>query len=356
MPDAEIVVAINGTNYAGWKAADVTCSMDALCGSFNVELSDKWSEQQIPREIRPGDSCQVFADGEPVITGYVDVVSPSIGPDEHKVVISGRDKTADMVDCSGEIESFEAYGITLGDLANELAGAFGIQVKTECDVGPAFYRVAVEPGETAFDCLDRYAKKRGVLCTTDGEGALVLSSRENFKDSGSAIVEGVNLESGSTTLDFRDRYSDYKTNGQMPSIFKGTRDPVHDQIGKAMDQNVRRYRPLFLSCEMNASCDDARIRSENECAYRAGKSLRVNITVAGWRHSGGELWRPRQLVAVTSDSLYLDGTPLVISTVRYAFSDSGGTVAELELTRPDAYLMQCSGQVEEDPVELFQRQ
>ncbi len=353
MPDAEIVVAINGTNYAGWTAADATRSLDALCGSFNVELSDRWGEQQIPREIRPGDACQVFADGEPVITGYVDVVSPSIGPDEHKVAISGRDKTADMVDCSGEIESFEAYNITLDALATMLAKPFGIQVKTICGVGAAFYRVALEPGETAFDCLDRYAKKRGILCTTDGEGALVLSSRENFKECGAAIVEGVNLLSGVANFDFRDRFSEYTTNGQMPSMFGGARDPVHDQVGRARDNNVKRYRPLFLSCEMNACGDDARIRSENECAYRAGKSLRANIDVPGWRHAGGELWTPGQLIPVTSDSLYLDGPLLVGSGVRYAFSSEGGTIAELELTRPDAYLMQCAGEVEEDPYALF---
>lgn len=121
----EITVSINGTNYAGWTAADVTRSMDAVCGEFNVELFDRWGELEMPREIRPGDECQVFAGGEPVITGYVDSVRPSIGPNHHKVAISGRDKICDLVDCSAELESFELLGVTLDALAQKLCAPFG---------------------------------------------------------------------------------------------------------------------------------------------------------------------------------------------------------------------------------------
>lgn len=352
MPE-EIVVNINSTNYAGWKAADVTRSMDSVCGTFNVSLSDRWGEQEIPREIRPGDQCQVLADGEPVITGYVDLVSPEISANDHGVTISGRDKTEDLVDCSAEIESFEEYEIKLDALANLLCSNFGIQVRVETDVGPCFTRVAVEPGETAYNCLDRYARKRGVLCTTDGHGALVLSSRSDFSSSGAAVVEGENLEKGTATYDFRDRFRDYKAHGQMPAFFNGSCCPVHDQVGEARDTNMMRYRPLLLTCEQWASCDDARIRAENECAYRAGRSTRVNVTVPGWRNAGGGLWEPRKTVPVTSDSLYLDNAELVISSVRYTFNDSGGTITELEMTRPDAYLRDCSGQVESEPYELF---
>lgn len=351
--DEEIIVAINGTNYGGWKAAEVTRSMDSVCGGFSVEVFDRWESQSIPREIRPGDACQVLLGDEPVITGYVDVVRPSISDEEHKITVSGRDRTCDLVDSSAEIESFEVFDQTLDALAVMLCEPFGIDVKVQTDVGNPFAKFAVQPGETVFACIERAAKRRGVLCTTDGEGNLVLSARGDFIAAGDAVVEGRNLLSGSAEYNHQDRFRDYKVHAQMPSFFDGASDPVHDQIGVARDTNMMRHRPLILTCESWADPADVEIRAKNECAYRAGESSRVNIQVAGWRQSGGSLWRPRLKLPVTSSSLYIaDNTELVVRTVRYTFSDGDGRKAELEMTRPDAYLKDCSGQVEDDPFDF----
>lgn len=345
----EIVVAVNGTHYAGWKAADATCSMDSVCGAFDVALFDRWGASDIPREILPGDSCQVLVDDEAVLTGYTDVVSPSISPEEHGVSISGRDKTADLVDCSAELDSFEIHNQKLDDVARSLCGKFGIKVQVNTDVGAPFARFAVQPGETAFACIERMAKLRGVLCTTSGTGDLVLSARGEFESSGDSLVEEVNIKSGVAVYDFRDRFSVYKAHAQMPALFDGADAPVHNQIGEARDANLMRYRPLILTCDSWSSSADTETRAKNECAYRAGKSSRLNIQVAGWRQSGGALWRPKMKVPVISRSLYLDNVTFVIRTVRYSFSDSDGTIAELEMTRPDAYLNSGAGEVESDP-------
>ncbi len=66
----------------------------------------------------------------------------------------------------------------------------------------------------------------------------------------------------------------------------------------------------------------------------------------------GALWKPGLKVSVTAPPVYLaDNTVLVISTVRYSYSDSDGTIAELELKPPDAFLESGRGEVGDDPID-----
>lgn len=352
MLDDEIIVMVDRARFGGWKAADATTSIESVCGAFRVDLMDKWTEESRPIEIRPGDACQVLLGDEPVITGYTDNVSPSIDADNHAVNISGRDKTCDLVDCSISLTSFEVHGLDLAALARRVCADFdGIEVKVETDVGKPFNRFAVQPGETAFACLERAAKQRGVLLTTDGDGALVLSAKGVFKASGDALIYGENIKSGTVSNDWKDRFQTYTVNGQMPAFNDGADDPVHDQIGVARDQNIMRRRPLILTAESWTTPDGAKTRAENEACCRAGNSLRVNIQVVGWRQSSGALWRPNLKVPVFAPPLYLNNVELVIATVRYSKSDSTGTIAELELKPPEAFLESGHGEVGEDPLD-----
>ncbi len=353
MLDDEIIVIVNGTRFGGWKAAEATTSIESVCGQFSVELMDKWTEESQPIEIKLFDECQVLLGDEPVITGYIDNVSPAIDADSHSVNISGRDKTCDLVDCSATVPSFELCGLDLAAIAQQVCSEFdGIEVKVETDVGKPFDRFAVQPGETAFSCIERAAKQRGVLLTTDGDGRLVLSAKGVFKDTGDALIYGQNIKKIALNRDGKNRFQTYTVHGQMPAFSDGADDPVHDQIGEARDPNIMRRRPLILTAESWTRPDAARTRAENEACCRAGNSLRVNVAVAGWRQSSGALWKPGLKVSVTAPPVYLaDNTVLVISTVRYSYSDSDGTIAELELKPPDAFLESGRGEVGDDPID-----
>ncbi len=348
MPD-DVTLSINGTDYAGWKGVTVTRSIDSVCGSFELNVSDRWPNQNIPRAIREGDECQVFLGNDVVITGFVDGVSPAITKDTHSLAVRGRDKTCDLVDCSAEIDLYELVDEDLAGIAGMVCEKFGIELKVQTGVGEPFVRFSIQPGDSAFSIIERAARQRGVSCTTDGNGALVLTARGEFKPAGDRLEEGVNLLAATADYDWTSRHQTYRVLGQMPSFHDGADDPMADMLGQARDANVMRYRPLILTCEIWTDAESAEKRAKCECAWRAGKSLRVNVQVMGWRQSNGMLWEPGYTVHLISPSLYQDDVELVISTVRYSISDSSGQIAELEMTRPDAYLDNGEGEVEKDP-------
>lgn len=344
---SEFVLSVNGMDYSGWKGISVSRSLEQLTGQFSLSISDKWAADMEPLPIEPEDACQVSLDGIPVITGYVDSATPGFDPDTVTFSVSGRDKTGDLVDCSAVVPNYEFRNATVTDIAQRLCQPFGISVIVETDVGAPFKRHAVQPGETVWNCLERAAKQRGILCTTNGRGDLVLAVPGKLQAS-DRIVQGKNCIKGNAPRDHRNRYSRYIVNGQEPSWYVGETEPHPNSFAETIDTNVKRHRPLILNSEMQCNRQSAKQRAENEATRRAGECTRFAARVQGWKQSSGELWEPNMQVSVTAPRLHVSGVVFIISTVRYSVADSGGSVVDLDLKRPDAFLYNCQGEVEND--------
>ncbi len=345
---AGIVLKVNGADYGGWLGQSAGRSIEQVCGSFNLTMTDRWRIESVAPAIRPGDECQILVDGESVLLGYLDIVEPSYSATGHLLTAAGRDKTCDLVDCSAEVDAYEFMGAGLDVIAGRLCEKFSIGLVVETGLGEPFEKFVVQPGETAFQCIERAAKQRGVLCTTDGAGNLVLGSRGT--KTGDDLVEGVNILAARHPQDWRERYSVYKVNGQMPAFFDGLNDPFEAQFAEARDSNIRRYRPLVVNCECYADPGGAAARADFECCCRAGKANRMYITVRGWRQTSGALWVPNLLVTVRSPMLAPEGVNMIVAAVTWTVGSSG-VVTELELARPDSFLEDSAGHVEEDPFE-----
>lgn len=343
---AGIVLKLNGADYGGWLEQRASRSIEHVCGTFDLSMTDRWAIEKVRRELHPGDECQILLDGESVLNGYIDVMEPSYSATSHVLRVSGRDRTCDLVDCSAEVDAYEFMGVDLETIARFLCEKFEIGLRVETATGEPFRKFVVHPGETAFQVIERAAKQRGVLCTTDGAGDLVLCSRGT--GTGDDLVEGGNILAARAPQDWRNRYSIYRVNGQMPAFLDGLDEPFEGQYGEAIDRNIHRYRPLTINCECYADAGGARARAEYECCCRAGKANRHYITVPGWRQSSDALWTPNLLVTVRSPMIDADGVNMIVAGVSWMVG-SGGEVTNLELARPDAFLEDASGQVEEDP-------
>ena len=86
--------------YEGWLSFSIVRTMDAPSGSFNLTVSDRWPGQSEPWPLKEGDECQLNLAGEPLIRGYIDSVQFGLSGTDRSLSVSGRDKAADMVDCS----------------------------------------------------------------------------------------------------------------------------------------------------------------------------------------------------------------------------------------------------------------
>lgn len=332
--NAEIKVA--AAFYGGWKVVRVSRSIEQIAGTFELEVSERWPGQPAAaRPIRPGAACQVLLDGTPIITGHVDAVDPDFDANRHGIRVAGRDKTADLVDCSAIYRTGQWRNVRLDRLAADLLKDYAIKVVVEAEVGAAFSSWNIQEGETVFECLDRAARMRALLLTSNPAGDLVIA-RAGQRRLAHGLVEGINIKAARGNFTWQDRFSRYVVKGQGRLGEDG--DTVHSApSGTVSDATVSRHRPLVVLAESHSQNATLRDRAEWERNVRRGRSARASITVQGWRDPSGALWEPNTLVPVTSPRLWLNNAWLLIVGCIYSLDDQGGTLTELAVGQPEAF-------------------
>jgi prophage tail gpP-like protein len=197
-------------------------------------------------------------------------------------------------------------------------------------------KVSVDPGDSAFEALERACRLAGVLAVSDGKGGILLT-RAGAARASTALVEGQNIKGARFQYDSGGRFARYLVTGQR----QGTDDDYGLAAamvqGSARDATVRRgARVLMVRAEAGVTPAQAASRAQWEATVRAGRATSGRITVPGWTQADGTLWPVNALVAVRSRSLGIDGQ-LLITEATYRI-DEGGTTTELTVRPPGAYL------------------
>ncbi len=335
---AEIALLVNGYAYAGWKTARVTRSMESACGSFDLSVSDRWAGQDESWPIGEEDECTVTVNGATVLTGYVDRRSHSYSADSHDISVAGRDRAGDLVDCSVIGPPWEYRNTPVLTVAQRVAQPFGVSVSQQSGLTlprPAG-KLTIDPGDTAWDVIERACRTAGLLALSDGQGGLLLT-RPGTTRATTELVEGQNILAASAEYDATGRYSRYLALGQHQGSDDYSGTPAARVKGEALDLSVLRdWRVLIVRPEGNVTAEHAKRRAEWEAIVRAARGDSINVTVQGWTQGDGALWSVNSLVRVRSPRIGVDGE-LLISEATYS-AGVDGTTTQLTLRRPDAFV------------------
>jgi len=198
-PIDPIILRIDGVDWAYWKSVEITRQMDAIAGTFSISLADRWVNGAQALPIAAGMECEVLIGRDPVLKGYIDKSSPFFSAVDHGISISGRDKSADLVDCSAVHKPGHWMNVTVLQLAGILGQPFGVSVTAEGDIGAPIPSFKLEQGETAFEALDRALKLREILACPDGAGGLVLL-KVGARQNDTTLKQGDNILIGGCTV------------------------------------------------------------------------------------------------------------------------------------------------------------
>ncbi len=328
---ANIQLLVNGQLFTGWEDVSIQESIETASGGFTLTVSDKE-----PFPVAPGDECVVLEGSEEIITGYVDKVGITLDAGTHTFSVMGRDKTADIVDCSALNKPGEWRGVKLSKIAGEIAQLFGIKViMTGTDQVIDIFKL--QPGEKGFEAIERACRLQGLLITTDGLGNLVITNPGQERAAVN-LVQGQNILQAQADFDLSQRYSQYTAIGQHngSDVYSGAQ--ANQIKAEAKDPKVVRYRPLVVVAENMVTNAQAKKRAEWEATVRAARGTKSTVTVQGWRQEGdtGALWQKNTLVECDIPLLGINGD-MLISAVTRSMSFSSGTITVLELSRPDAF-------------------
>lgn len=333
---AELSLLVNGRKYGGWKSVRVTRSIETMAGSFNLEASDRWAEQEVPWPIAEEDACRVEIDGFVVIDGYVGKRNFALAGTQRSLAFSGKDRAAALVECDAILDKWSFRDTTILEVARKVAAPFGVRVTQQPGlVLPKLNRkLVVNPGDTPFQVIQSAGAIAGVLAVSDGAGGVVLT-RAGTARCGTPLVEGENVVGASVEFDAEERFHRYVVVTQVAGTDEAPAE--HTRIrAEAIDQGVRRTnRVKLIRPETGVSVADARKRADWEARIRAAHAETVTVVVEGWTQPRGGLWPINALVPVHIPSIGIVGD-LLISQADHSLSNDGEST-QFRLVRPDAF-------------------
>ena len=326
MIDASLIV--DGTVYKGWTTLQAVSAIDAIAGEFAIS-----AEQSGDIMIYPGASAVLKLKNQIVCSGYISRAGADLSAADCGLTLGGADKTVDLAECSAMAEPDEWFNLNLHEIAVKLCSPFKIKVVNQVgDTGEVFKSFKIQLGESVFDALDRAAKARAVLVTSNETGNLVLT-RAGLNGTAESLIFGKNILNAAFSTDWSNRFSDYTVKNQT-SLIDDTQESAN-ATGTSRDLNVKRYRPLLQvvqNAEAGVSVSDM---AAWEASVRSGCCAGIDITVQGWAQSDGVLWRKNTLSRVSIPRWGIDAK-LLIKQVAFSL-DKAGAKTKLTLVSPDAY-------------------
>jgi prophage tail gpP-like protein len=346
-------IDVNGEVFENFTSASASIALDTISGTFTFSAVST-EGQLLP--FQNGDHCLILVDGISIIHGWIEKLDYSYSGSAHTITVSGRDKTADLIDStlkgiklSPPISLKQCIQAALDDI-----GATRIDiiesVKTE-KFNKAEEKISGAVAENAFSFCEKLARKRQVLLTrangeieiTNGSGVDSGAAVQNMIDS---VEDSNNILSASVSYDMTARFANYIVKSQLNPVAANTAGSIPpkqmtEQSGKAKDENVRTSRQLVIKAENASSTEQSQKRATWSANIRKARGRVYSCVVDGFKNSAGNLYAPNQLIQVTDEFAEINAK-MLLNSVDFSFSVSEGSTSTLSFVDSNAYTLELT--------------
>lgn len=339
----DLTLIVAGRELSGWTSIRVTRGIERFPSDFQIEMTELHPDDATAFTVQAGEACIVKLGGDAVVTGYIDRFSPTIGPGQHSIRVSGRSKCADLVDCAAEWPGGQISGADVLGIAQKLVLPYGgpdraITVSAPGSAGLPIQTFNLMLGETPYEIIERICRYSALLAYDDSAGNLVLSQVSDAV-AASGFTQGENIQSAAITYSMDQRYSEYMAYVQPMETFQDVGDGGN-LIATFNDPYVGRHRrKVIISESGDVDFTVTQKRAMWEAKRRMGRSFQLRLTCDSWRDKAGVLWQPNTLVPLEIAALKLTGKKWTVSEVTYK-RDMNGTTAELIIMPAEAFDVQ----------------
>ena len=333
----DVTLSVGGHDYGGWKSVSIGAGLERQARDFSLGITWQWpGGGPVPVRIRQGERVELRIGEDLLLTGHVDATPIRYDSENITLSISGRSLTADLVDCAAVNKPGQWRGQSVQTIIAALAGEYDIKVVNDAGVSAGLEDHTIEPGETAFESIDRLLTISRLFSTDDGQGRLVIAKPGSAGRAVDTLELGKNLKSGDANLDFSNVFSEYISKGQRSGTDESFGIEASEVQASIVDERITRRRVKIIQQSGQMTEAIARQRVEWERAHAIGKALEVNYTLQGWRQSNGALWRHNMIARVVDPLIGLD-RDMLISAIEYELGETG-TTARITVAPPETFL------------------
>jgi prophage tail gpP-like protein len=324
-----VQLTAGGKTYESFTRISIEYKANAAARNFAFTVTDATDTLGETWSFMPGTEVTISANGQLILTGHIESMSPRFNKTSHDVEVSGRSKGGDTVDSSVEHKTGEFRKKSVLAIAKELdLQSVGFTSDLPDQIVPKF---RLNPQETVFKALDRLARRYQMLLQGMPDGSIKIT-KGGTNGVCQALIEGVNILDASATFDDGQRHSHYKVRGQRTV---GTGKKSLKITSTSRDKGVKRYRPKHIHQETDIDFDDAKKRGDNHMNTQKARSVSATIQTQSWFDSGGKVWGANALVFVASPMLKLNNM-MLINSVHLSQAEHG-SFSVLNLVMPEAY-------------------
>ena len=325
-----VTVSVDGQEFTAWDSVAVTAGRSTAARSFTLQCAAELGTQALAWTFAPGKLVEIRSNGDLLCTGYTDKFIPRLDAKSAGVSISGRSKSADLVDCAALDETGFFEQMTPAEILQRL-DRFGVGISSEIDLDKIDYQL--NPGETVFSVADTLLRSQSATLSGQADGSAKIVGPPT-KTMAGELIEGRDFTVGQATHDWSKRYSVYRLRGQRPG---GVEDDDLEIEVIARDSKVPRFRPKVGVIAEDTTLGRAKKRARQERDRSAGAGLTAGFTVQGFRDAAGVLWEPGALVWTESPFLLLRQNMMIESVAWRQGPRKTGSTAALSMIDPRAH-------------------
>ena len=289
-----------------------------------------------------GAKVQVFLANVLAITGMICIRQSASDCNRHGVQFIGKGQSWQMTKSSIAPPLGNFDNQSYQQIAQSICGQSGVGVavapNTTVDSSP-FPKCQAQPGEPAFDFLEKLAREKQIILGSDEFGHLLLIGQgqpppqpDVFQEGGpNRNIERINVIISNDTL-----FAKYFVVGQNSGSDQawGTNAA---QIGNQMGGSDPLPSNLVVPAELPGAVGELQKRLLFEHQIHEGTHINATITTPGWLRSNNDIWRVGQTYTVIAPDHfpgYPNGIQLAAKTVTFEQSEGSGTTTTLELVIP----------------------
>ena len=324
-----VTISAGGGSWTAFEEFSVHAAFNKAARSFLIEVAAELGASATNRIFEVGTEVAISANGDRLLTGFVDCKEPSFAANKAMISISGRSKSADLIDGSAEHETGQFENKDPLEIGQEISSRYGAKFETDQQLEKV-EQYQLTPGETCFRCVEKLTRQQGMTITGTAEGNARITKAGAERNG--PLVEGKNILSGTAQHNGSNRHSKIIVRGQRPF---GHGDDNLEIEEEERDNAVKRHRTIIIIQDEDTTRARAKKRAKNRKNRAAGNALKATVSVQGFHDEAGKLWTPGALT--WTESPFLDiAQDMLIESVTYKQND-GGSITTLNLVDPRAY-------------------
>ncbi|MCW4444018.1 phage tail protein [Vibrio splendidus] len=252
----KVTLLING-NLVPFYSATLNYSVEQLAHTFSADIPPMSITSPLPVEFRLDDVS--------ILIGQIDDTDSSTESSAHKISITGRSKSANMIDSRITMDAL--YDQNVAKLLASIAKPFGLSVQSRVGTMPVIPEFQIN-AESPVENIAQIIREQGYMLI-ERNGVLSIENTAHETVQGVGLQVGKNIESLGIKRTFNKQFHHTEVQGAWDGSYAVTSNP-----------NINKQRVMVIICDQLQNAEACLSRAKYERNLAIAESLTASSTIA----------------------------------------------------------------------------